>query len=157
MLAPLGAGAVRVIPRPGSARPGLIPTVEGELYWQEFDDCVFTVRIVPAVQPPGDAASVHPAGAIKVNPVSAYWLLAGLLSVNVIAVDIVPFKGEFAVTATEGGLAFAATTVETIGTSTSIPEKSRSARIVPELNFVTYDLEIVFISCFQDGASWGRI
>jgi hypothetical protein len=79
-------------------------------------------------------------------------LLAGLLRVKNIVVGPPPVRGEPAVTEIVGGLAFAATTVAAIGTITRIPEKSRSARIVPELNFVTYDLEIVLISCFQDGA-----
>jgi hypothetical protein len=139
VLDPLGVGAVTVIERPDAALPGLMETE----YWQEFEK---------SSAPAEHAVAVQPVGAISVNPVIAYWLLAGLLSVKAIVLPGPPLMGEPTVIATAGGLAFAATTGATTGTKMRNPEKKRRDRIVPELNFVTYDLEIVFISCFQDGA-----
>ena len=92
---------------------------------------------------------VHPAGALIVKAVTVNWLLAGFPTVRVNVAVFPPKAGLFPVTDTVGRLALAATIGEATGMRIRRVEKAKSARIVPELNFVTYALEGVFILYFQ--------
>ena len=88
-----------------------------------------------------------------VNPVIVYWLLVGLPTERVKVADRPPRAGLFPVAVTVGRLAFAAKIGVATGMRKSRPEKAKSARIVPELNFVTYALEGVFILYFRSSES----
>ena len=72
------------------------------------------------------------------NPVIVNWLLAGLLMVSVYQLASPATCGLPALMARVGSAAFEARTGVETGTRISRPEKMRSARISPELNFVTY-------------------
>jgi hypothetical protein len=80
-----------------------------------------------------------------VNAVVVYWLLDGFETVSVNVAEAPPKAGLLPVAATVGRLALAAKIGEATGMMKRRPEKAKSARIVPELNFVTYAFEGVFI------------
>jgi hypothetical protein len=92
---------------------------------------------------------VHPVGALIVNAVTVNWLLAGFPTLSVNVAGVPPSAGLFPVADTVGKVALAAKIGEATGMKSSRPEKAKSARIVPELNFVTYAFEGVFILYFR--------
>jgi len=78
------------------------------------------------------------------------WLLAGFETVIVIVIPAAPpATGLLLVMEIVGAEALAANTGAATGMRMSKPENARSAKTSPELNFVTYALEGVFILYFQ--------
>ena len=72
-------------------------------------------------------------------------LLVGFEILKVITVPaVLPGTGLAPLTVMVGRLVFVANTGAVAGTKTRSPEIARSARIVPELNFVTYAFVSVF-------------
>ena len=80
-------------------------------------------------------------------------MLAGFDTVSVNVAELVPKAGLFPDALTVGRLAFAAKIGEATGMRNRRPENAKSARIVPELSFVTYAFEGVFILYFQGSGS----
>ena len=89
-------------------------------------------------------------GALITNPVIVNWLLAGLATVRPIQVPTVASTGLPEVTVIVGSAAFEARTGVATGTRINRPEKTRSARTSPELNFVTYSFLRVLKYVFGD-------
>ncbi len=134
-----------------SELPGGIPAAVPTMNWETEKVTAEEVkrqvtRKPPTVQP----VMVQPVGAFAVNPVTVNWLLDGLETVIVnVWPTAPPNAGLFPVTLTVGRLALAAKIGEAIGIIKSRPEKANSDRIVPELSFVTYAFEGVFILYFR--------
>jgi hypothetical protein len=91
---------------------------------------------------------LQPVGEVTMKFVSAYWFEPGLVSRNgTHSLSPPPQLWEYSLTV--GGTAFVACTGETTGTRKRMAENANSARIVPELNFVTYALLGVYIMYFR--------
>lgn len=87
----------------------------------------------------------QPVGVTNEKAVMVYWLPLGLATVMVTVGVAPPVTGLLDVTVTEGREAFEANAFGAkAGIRTSMPESASNARIVPELNFVTYALDCVF-------------
>ncbi|MDE1852989.1 MAG: hypothetical protein KGI38_04475 [Thaumarchaeota archaeon] len=143
---PAGAVAVKVkvSVRPGGM-PAAVPTENDDTEAVRPEDVKLqTGKKLPAGQlaPPTD----QPLGATTETPVMVYTLLPGLDTVTekVVAVAPPPRAGLLLVTDMLGRLALDAKAGVATGTRMRRPEIARSARIVPELNFVTYAFVSVF-------------
>jgi hypothetical protein len=91
------------------------------------------------------SGSLHPLGKATDTPVIVYRLPDGFEIVMEITLPALPPKtGLLLLTLMVGRFAFEAKTGVATGTRNRSPEIARIARIVPELNFVTYALDCVF-------------
>jgi hypothetical protein len=98
----------------------------------------------------------QPEGAVTVNADTAYWFEAGL-KMDSVAVGVVADATTFGVMVKTTGEVLVPNAGVASGTRTRSPENARSARIVPELNFVTYALLCVYIVYFRTNNPWDRI
>jgi hypothetical protein len=94
--------------------------------------------------------ALHPApGKITSNWFCENWFEPGLLKLNLTPAVAAAEPNTVTLDEALPALAFAANTGTADGTMNSIPENARSVRRSPELNFVTYAFEGVFIFYFQ--------
>jgi hypothetical protein len=105
------------------------------------------VAVEQAVKVPGctQAVAVHPVGRRITTVLIAYAFELGLPTENVTTFPALPARTALSARLEMViWLAFAARTGVTAGTRKKSPDTRRSARIVPELNFVTYAFVSVF-------------
>ncbi len=144
---PVAAVAVNVNE---SEPPGGIPAPVPTKNTDTVHDAAVAEKVALGRKDPGVAAvTVHPLGTLITNPVMVNWLLLGFATFNPIVLGVPPRTGFPLVTVTVGKEAFDAKTGVATGMSTSRPENARSARVSPELNFVTYSFRRVFMYVFD--------
>ena len=136
---PLIVPRFKVVPKPGNSDPVQV-TAPAEL----ADNVGRGLPTPPQVGVGAPKTHVLP-GEIIVTDVTGYALLDGFVTVTVIVAGDPP-KTSGGLGENPGELAFCtAKTGAASGTRTSIPENASNASIVPELNFVKYAFEGVFI------------
>ena len=87
---------------------------------------------------------VQPVGRRTVNPVTVNWLVLGFVIVSVTVVGFPPGTGFPLLVVMVGRDAFEARTGDVKGITNRNPDNTRSAKIIPELIFVTYAFESVY-------------